>query len=81
MNVTNSLQTGLIGLNRGLDNNPKAAGDFQGSGKSAIPELASGHDLENAVAETTLEANTAAASTKVVTSISDVLGTNVDVVV
>lgn len=81
MNVTNALQTGLIGLNRGLDNNPKAAGDFQGVGKSDVPELASGRALDNAVNETTLEANTAAAGTKVVTSIEEVLGTNVDVVV
>ncbi|MGB1237158.1 MAG: hypothetical protein ACPG4U_03035 [Pseudomonadales bacterium] len=81
MNVTNALQTGLIGLNRGLDNNPRASSDFQGVGKADIPELASGRELDNAVAETTLEANTAAASTKVVTSVSDVLGTNIDVVV
>ena len=81
MNVTNSLQTGMIGLNRGLDNNPRVAGDFHGSGKAAVPESASGRDLENAVAETTLSATQEAAATKVVTSISEVLGTNVDVVV
>ncbi len=81
MNVTNSLQTGLIGLNRGLDNNPRAAGDFQGRGKAEIAEIASGKDLENAVDETTLSATAQAPSTKVVTSVSDVLGTNVDVVV
>jgi hypothetical protein len=81
MNVTNSLQTGLIGLNRGLDNNPRAAGDFHGSGKSEVPETSSGRELENAVAETTLSATTSAASSKVVTGVSEVLGTNVDVVV
>ncbi len=81
MNIANSLQTGQIGLNRGLDNNPRAAGDFQGTGKSAIPETASGKSIESAVAESALAANTQAASTKVVTSISETLGTNVDVVV
>lgn len=81
MNVTNSLQTGLIGLNRGLDNNPRVAGDFHGSGKAEVPETASGKELSNAVAETTQPATAQAASTKVVTSISEVLGTNVDVVV
>ena len=81
MNITNSLQTGLIGLNRGLDNNPRAAGDFHGSGSAQVPETASGRPLENAVAETTLSATEQAASTKVVTSASEVLGANVDVVV
>lgn len=81
MNITNSLQTGLIGLNRGLDNNPRAAGDFHGTGKADVAETASGKDLDNAVAETTQSAVDQAPSTKVVTSASEVLGTNVDVVV
>lgn len=81
MNVTNSLQTGLIGLNRGLDNNPRASSDFQGTGRPDVAELASGQDLENAVDETTLQVNTPAASTKVVTSVSEVLGSNIDVTV
>jgi len=81
MNITNSLQTGLIGLNRGLDNNPRVAGDFQGSGKAEIPEVSSGRALEEAVTETSLAPLDQAASTKVVTSASEVLGANVDVVV
>ncbi len=81
MNVTNSLQTGLIGLNRGIDNNPRAAGDFQGSGKSDVPELASGRGIDNAVAESTASRSAAAASTQVISGVSEVLGTNIDVVV
>jgi hypothetical protein len=81
MNITNSLQTGLIGLNRGLDNNPKAAGDYHGSGKAEVPESASGAELDKAVSETSLSPLDQAASTKVVTSASEVLGANVDVVV
>ena len=81
MNVTNSLQTGLIGLNRGIDNNPRAAGDFQGSGKSDVPELASGRGIDNAVAESTASRSAAASSTQVISGVSEVLGTNIDVVV
>ena len=81
MNVTNSLQTGLIGLNRGIDNNPRAAGDFQGSGKSDVPELASGRGIDNSVAESTASRSAAAASTQVISGVSEVLGTNIDVVV
>ncbi|MEH6444060.1 MAG: hypothetical protein V7784_09180 [Oceanospirillaceae bacterium] len=81
MNVTNSLQTGLIGLNRGMDNNPRAAGDFHGSGRAEVAESASGKDLSKAVTETTLSETAEAASTKVVTDANEVLGTNIDVVV
>lgn len=81
MNITNSLQTGLIGLNRGLDNNPRAAGDFQGSGKAEIPEIASGKALDNAVDETTLSPLTESAGAKVVTNVSETLGANIDVTV
>ena len=86
MNITNALQTGLIGLNRGLDNNPRAAGDFQGSGSATIPETASGVALDNSVDETTLDPGTEAATTKVVTDTTEInasvaLGANVDVVV
>jgi hypothetical protein len=81
MNITSSLQTGLIGLNRGLDNNPRVAGDFQGTGKAEVAETASGRDLDSAVEDSTLSATTQAASTKVVASASEVLGANIDVVV
>ena len=86
MNITNALQTGLIGLNRGIDNNPRAAGDFHGSGSAPVPETASGTDLDNAVDETTLDPVTDAATTKVVTNATEInasvaLGANVDVVV
>jgi hypothetical protein len=81
MNITNSLQTGLIGLNRGMDNNPRASGDFHGSGRAEVAESASGKALSKAVTETTLTATAEAASTKVVTDANEVLGTNINVVV
>jgi hypothetical protein len=79
MNISNALQTGLIGLNRNLDNNLKASGDQQGTGQVAVAELASGRDVDNAVQQTTVTPTTEAATTKVVTDASEVLGTNIDV--
>ncbi|WP_293267660.1 hypothetical protein [Neptunomonas sp.] len=78
MNVIGALQTGVIGLNRTLDNSLKSSSDQIGNGKPEVPELASGRSLNNAVNETTLEATTQAPTTKVVTDASEVLGTNID---
>lgn len=79
MNVTNALQTGLIGLNRGLDNNPRAAGDIQGVGRPEVAELASGRELPSDVQDTTQNAADPVSATKVVTSVDQVLGGNIDV--
>jgi hypothetical protein len=78
MNVTGALQTGVIGLNRTLDNTLKSSSDQVGSGKPEVPERASGKALNSAVTETTLDANAQAPSTKVVTDAGEVLGTNID---
>ncbi len=78
MNVTGALQSGLIGLNRTLDNSVKSSSDIAGNGRPVIPEQASGRDLNSAVRDTTLEETTEAATTKVVTDASEVLGTNID---
>jgi hypothetical protein len=79
MNISNALQTGLIGLNRNLDNNLKAAGDQQGTGQVAVAEMASGREVDNALKQTTIDPAAQAATTKVVTDASEVLGTNIDV--
>ena len=78
MNVTGALQSGVIGLNRTLDNTQKSSSEISGSGRPEIPEQASGRELSSAVRDTTLEATTEAATTKVVTDASEVLGTNID---
>ena len=63
MNVTNAQQSGLIGINRGLDNAPRSASDVSGSGK---PEEASGVQQNEAVAESAAGREVTAAETKVV---------------
>lgn len=78
MNVTGALQTGVIGLNRTLDNTIKSSSDQVGSGKPESPELASGKSLSSAITETTLDPKTQAPATKVVTDAGEVLGTNID---
>jgi hypothetical protein len=78
MNVTGALHTGVIGMNRTLDNTLKSSSDQIGSGKPDVPELASGRALSSAVTETTLDASTQAPTTKVVTDAGEVLGTNID---
>lgn len=78
MNVNGALQTGVIGINRTLDNTLKSSSDQVGSGKPDVPELASGRAFNSAVTETTLDASTSAPTTKVVTDASEVLGTNID---
>ncbi|MGB0204455.1 MAG: hypothetical protein ACPF9K_05330 [Neptuniibacter sp.] len=66
MNVTNSPQSGFIGINRGLDNSPRAAGDVTGSGKPDQPEQATGFVREEAVTESAGGTEVVAAETKVV---------------
>ncbi|WP_286239797.1 hypothetical protein [Neptuniibacter halophilus] len=66
MNVTNAQQTGLIGINRGLDNAPRAAGDVTGSGKPDQPEQATGRTQDEAVVESAAGTQVEAAATKVV---------------
>ncbi len=78
MNISGALQTGLIGLNRTLDNTQKVAGDQVGNGKPETPELASGRGANVALQESTVNPATEAATTKVVTDASEVLGTNID---
>ncbi len=78
MNITGALQTGVIGLNRTLDNTIKSSGDQVGNGKPESPELASGKSFSLAVSETTLDTATQAPTTKVVTDAGEVLGTNID---
>ena len=80
MNVSNALQTGLIGQNRTLDNAAKPAGDFHGSGMAEKPEEASGAkpDSLRAIEDTTVSSTEAAASTKVVTEASRTVGSIID---
>ncbi|MBY4678527.1 hypothetical protein [Marinobacterium arenosum] len=81
MNVTNALQSGLIGLNRTFDNVAKASGDLTGSGKPEQPEQASGVNNGPAVQETDVAAASGSdqvAATKVVTETEQTLGGNID---
>jgi hypothetical protein len=77
--MVNAAQTGgLLNVNRTLDNVPKASGDAQGSGRSESAELASGRELNPAVADTSVAAATEAAATKVVNQADEVLGNLID---
>lgn len=79
MNITTAYQTSLSGASRTLDNATKQATDSAASGKPEQPELASGREVDNAVASSTLNPTAQAVTTKVVTDASEVLGTNIDV--
>lgn len=80
MNIGQALQTGLIGMNRTLDNNAKAASDHQGTGQPTQTAEATGQAsrLEEVVKGTVSETE-AAAATKVVTATDEMLGTHVDI--
>jgi len=78
MNVTSALNSGLLGINRGLDGVQKASGDIAGSGKSDSPEQATGRDVNEALVDLAVEKNAVAASTKVVQSAEETLGTLID---
>lgn len=71
MNVTNSLQSGFIGINRGLDNSPRAASDTTGSGTPEQPEEASGVAVDDAVSESAAGGGVVAAETKVVSQVDE----------
>ena len=71
MNVTNAAQSGFIGVNRGLDNAPRAASDVTGSGQPDQPELASGQAQDSAVVESAVGPNVQAASTQVVSQAAE----------
>ncbi|MDY6891857.1 MAG: hypothetical protein SVU24_09765 [Pseudomonadota bacterium] len=78
MNVTSALNSGMLNVNRSQDNTPKAAGDTQGSGRPNQPEMASGRQVNQDVATSTVSQNTAAAATKVVNASGEVLGNLID---
>lgn len=71
MNVTNAAQSGFIGINRGLDNAPRAAGDVTGSGRPDQPELASGRAQDPAIVESVAGPTVQAASTQVVSQAAE----------
>lgn len=71
MNVTNAMQSGFIGINRGLDNAPKAASDVTGSGKPEEVEQASGRKRDEVVAESAAGTSVEAAATKVVGEVEE----------
>ncbi|EXJ11634.1 MULTISPECIES: hypothetical protein [Nitrincola] len=78
INGVSAQATGLLNVNRGLDNNQRQAGDIQGTGRSDRPELATGVEVNPAVAQSAVNANVAAASTQVVSESSEVLGSMID---
>ena len=80
MNVSNALQSGVIGINRTLDNVAKASSDLHGSGKPDNAVEASGREPQRVtdVKETTQNAATEDATTKVVTAASETVGGNIN---
>jgi len=78
MNVTSAQSSGMFNVNRTLDNTPKVAGDAQGSGRPEQAELASGREVNQAVATSTVSETTEAAATKVVNATDEVLGNLID---
>ncbi|WP_296056908.1 hypothetical protein [uncultured Amphritea sp.] len=79
MNVTSALSTGVLGLNRGLDGVQKAASDIAGAGKTDTPEEGTGKNLNESLENLVVEKNAVAASTKVVRSVDETLGTLIDI--
>ncbi|MFC6669641.1 hypothetical protein [Marinobacterium aestuariivivens] len=67
----------MLGINRGIDNVQKAAGDPVGSGRPDQPELASGREPD-AVIEASEAGNHAAPKTQVVDQAREVLGNLID---
>ncbi len=76
MNITTA--NSLFNVTRTLDNVPKASSDTQGSGHAENAEMASGRDLNAAVADTAVDRATEAAATKVVNQADEVLGNLID---
>ncbi len=79
MNISSALNTGVLGINRGLDGVQKAASDIAGAGKTDTPEEVTGRDVNEALTDLVVEKNATAASTKVVQSAEETLGTLIDV--
>lgn len=77
MNVTSAPQSGLLGINRGIDNVQKASGDALGTGKPEQPELATGREPD-AVIEASASADHQAPKTQVVDRAHEVLGNLID---
>ncbi|MBV0933438.1 hypothetical protein [Marinobacterium weihaiense] len=78
MNITSAQNSGMFNVNRTLDNTPKASGDAQGVGRAENAELASGRDVNPAVAQSSVDQATEAAATKVVNQTDEVLGNLID---
>lgn len=73
-----SQTAGLMSINRGLDNTPRAAGDIQGTGRPDRPELASGRGVDQAVSQAAVNQNEATAATQVVREVNETLGSLID---
>jgi hypothetical protein len=78
MNITSAQNSGMFNVNRALDNTPKVSGDTQGSGRPDLAEVASGREINQAVANSTVNETTEAAATKVVNATDEVLGNLID---
>ncbi|SIS48191.1 hypothetical protein [Neptunomonas antarctica] len=88
MNISGTMQSGVIGLNRMLDNTLKSPSDQLGNGKPSSSEQASGQALSSTLSSAdntatannsnAVNANEQAQATKVVTDAGEVLGTNID---
>ncbi|KGK41152.1 hypothetical protein LH51_16795 [Nitrincola sp. A-D6] len=70
--------SGLMNVNRGLDNSARAAGDVQGTGAPDRPELASGRGEDLAVSQAAVSQNESTASTQVVREVDEALGSLID---
>ncbi len=79
MNVSSAMNSGLLGINRGIDGVQKAASDIAGAGKTSTPEETTGRDVNAALADLVVEKNAVAASTKVVQAVEETLGTLIDI--
>jgi hypothetical protein len=87
MNISGTMQSGVIGLNRMLDNTLKSSSDQLGNGKPSSSEQASGQALSSTLSSAAntattnnnaVNANEQAQATKVVTDAGEILGTNID---
>lgn len=70
--------TGLMNVNRGLDNSQRAAGDIQGTGQPDRPELASGRGVDQAVSQAAVSQTESTAATQVVREVDESLGSLID---
>ncbi len=70
--------SGLMNVNRGLDNSQRAAGDIQGSGQPDDVALASGQEVDQAVNQAAVSQNESTAATQVVREVNETLGSLID---